>query len=575
MRAVRALVHPDAVMIPCFPLQLRRPLSAGIVLITLLLSQRQVWAQCDPHWVYDIGQPGVDDRVFALTVFDDQLGGGPALYVGGFFLNAGGAPANRIAKWDGSTWSTLGTGMNEAVIALLVWDDGQGGGPALYAGGNFFIAGGQSAGRVAKWNGVSWTPVGTGMNGTVSCFCIYDDGLGGGPALYAGGQFSSAIGVPGTSRIAKWNGSAWSGVGGGTNDQVTKMIVFDDGSGPALWVAGYFSSAGGLPVGHIAKWNGVNWSAAGVLGPTAPEHTHTLAIFDDQSGAGPRLYAAGFFFTADGQTANHVARWNGTNWEPVGGGVAGEVVEFTIFDDRTGGGPALYGSGFFTSAGGNSANSIARWNGSVWTPLGSGLNDQTWAVATFDDGSGRGTSLFAGGFATTAGGQPSSRIAHWVGSGNPSFTQQPEDETVFVGQPITLSAGAIGAIPLSYQWRKDSQDLIDDGRITGATTPTLTIDPTQAGDGGDYDVVVTTTGCGAQSSAIAVRSIIVPGCPGDVNVDGHVNGTDITGFVNCALSGTGCELTDLDDDGLTADLDLADDVSAFATRLVAVDSACL
>jgi hypothetical protein len=125
---------------------------------------------------------------------------------------------------------------------------------------------------------------------------------------------------------------------------------------------------------------------------------------------------------------------------------------------------------------------------------------------------------------TTAGGLPSNRIAQWVGSGNPFFTQQPQGQTVFVGQPITLSGAAIGAIPLSFQWRKDGLDLIDDGRITGATTPTLTIDPTQAGDTGDYEMVVTTSGCGAQASATAVIGIIIPGCPGDVNVNGFVKG---------------------------------------------------
>jgi hypothetical protein len=87
-------------------------------------------------------------------------------------------------------------------------------------------------------------------------------------------------------------------------------------------------------------------------------------------------------------------------------------------------------------------------------------------------------------------------------------------------------------------------------------------------------MVVTTSGCGAQASATAVIGIIIPGCPGDVNVNGFVNGPDIAGFVNCVLNGTGCERTDLDDDGLTADLDLADDVSSFATRLVASDPGC-
>lgn len=89
----------------------------------------------------------MNQGVEALGVFDD--GGGPALYVGGWFTTAGGEPANRIAKWDGSIWSALGAGVGGgAVYALTAFDDGSG--PALYVGGEFLSspAGDKS---LAKW----------------------------------------------------------------------------------------------------------------------------------------------------------------------------------------------------------------------------------------------------------------------------------------------------------------------------------------------------------------------------------------------------------------------------------------
>jgi hypothetical protein len=99
--------------------------------------------------------------VVALTVFDD--GTGPALYAGGAFTSAGGVSANRIAKWNGSAWSALGSGMNARVDALTVFDDGTG--PALYAGGFFTTAGGVSANRIAKWNpGAPGSAARIGMN---------------------------------------------------------------------------------------------------------------------------------------------------------------------------------------------------------------------------------------------------------------------------------------------------------------------------------------------------------------------------------------------------------------------------
>jgi len=68
-------------------------------------------------------------------VHDD--GSGPALYAGGAFLTAGGVAANRIARWDGSSWSPLRggfTGPIDTVQALAVFDQD---GALLCAGGRF------------------------------------------------------------------------------------------------------------------------------------------------------------------------------------------------------------------------------------------------------------------------------------------------------------------------------------------------------------------------------------------------------------------------------------------------------
>ena len=93
-------------------------------------------------------------RFYALSVFDD--GCGPALYGGGLFTTAGGAAANFIAKWNGSSWSSLGSGMNNTVLALSVFDDG--GGPALFGGGLFTTAGGAEANSFAKWGSLDTSP---------------------------------------------------------------------------------------------------------------------------------------------------------------------------------------------------------------------------------------------------------------------------------------------------------------------------------------------------------------------------------------------------------------------------------
>jgi hypothetical protein len=138
----------------------------------------------------------MNSMVHALAVYDD--GSGPALYAGGDFTTAGGVAANRISRWNGSSWAALGSGMNSTVHALAVHDDGSG--PALYAGGRFTTAGGMAANRIAKWNGSSWAPLGGGFNSSVLALTVWDDGSG--PALFAGGDFVTSL--AGDSYLAKW-----------------------------------------------------------------------------------------------------------------------------------------------------------------------------------------------------------------------------------------------------------------------------------------------------------------------------------------------------------------------------------
>ena len=138
-------------------------------------------------------------------------GSGPALYVGGPFITASGMTVNHIARWDGTSWSALGGGMGSTgVFALGMYDDG--GGPTLYAGGSFVLAGGVRANRIASWNGSSWAATGTGIGNTVSALSFYDDGSG--PALYAGGYFLGAGGVA-AKYVAKRDGESWEPLGAG------------------------------------------------------------------------------------------------------------------------------------------------------------------------------------------------------------------------------------------------------------------------------------------------------------------------------------------------------------------------
>jgi hypothetical protein len=345
-----------------------------------------------------------------LLVHDD--GGGSALYGTGGFTSSGGGVTNGLGKWNGTTWSALQTagGFNGTVQALFAYDDGSG--PALYAGGGFTQAGATLASRIAKFDGTSWSPIGSNINinGSVMCFATFDDGTG--TALYAGGFIDPPIAGTTSREIARWDGVSWSSLSTGMNTTVNCLAVFDDGSGPALYAGGLFTTAGGIPASRIAKWNGASWSTLG-SGMDGPPYVqvHALATFDD--GSGPALYAGGYFTSAGGVIGTaYVARWDGAAWSSVGGGMNEAVYALEVFDD--GSGPALYAGGNFTSAGGTAAARIARWNGTTWSAVGAGMNSAVHALEPYDGGFG--PALLAGGLFTVADGSAAIGVARWNGA---------------------------------------------------------------------------------------------------------------------------------------------------------------
>ncbi len=382
---------------------------------------------------------GLDEKILAFALFDD--GSGEALYAGGEFLTANGVLAPGIAKWDGSDWSPLGDGveclgaefpggmlqpgdgedkgifppprgscLDASVIALAVYDDGTG--PALFVGGVFDLAGGVPVANIAKWDGTSWSDVGLGTDDTVESMVVYDDGLG--EDLYIGGEFDFVGGGLLATHIAQWDGTDWSDVGGGTDDDVETLGTFDDGTGEVLIAGGEFNDAGGVAADYIASWDGTTWAPLGV---GVDDEVETMTVFDD--GTGDALFVGGDFLAAGGAPAAFIAKWDGTSWSPLGAGLDDEVNVVYPFD--AGDGTQLYVGGFFTAAGGAPASGIARWDGTTWAPLGLGIDNPfvdfsfyPWAEALmgFDDGSG--LSLYVGGDFITAGGLPSTYFAEWA-----------------------------------------------------------------------------------------------------------------------------------------------------------------
>jgi trimeric autotransporter adhesin len=331
----------------------------------------------DVYWDDQFPLSGTDLRVCAAAV--DASG---RLYIAGDFSVVGTAVAQRVAMWDGTAWSALGSGMNNSVCALAVNGDN------LYAGGAFTTAGDAAANRVAKWDGSSWSSLASGTNATVYALAVNGDDL------FVGGAFTTA-GEVSAPFVAKWSGSSWSSLGPGMNGSVYALAV----TGADLYAGGDFTTAGGNAASLVAKWNGSTWSALGVgIAGTMPT-VRALAV------SGSNLYVGGTFAKAGGTDAANIARWDGSTWSALGGGTAGTVIALVVT------GNDLFVGGSFQSAGGMDARGIARWDGTSWSALGAEMEN----YAIVRGLAAAGGNLYAGGQFTLSGGVGTANIAKWSG----------------------------------------------------------------------------------------------------------------------------------------------------------------
>jgi len=193
--------------------------------------------------------------------------------------------------------------------------------------------------------------------------------------------------------IIKYNGSTWSPVGGGLDTTATIMEVYNG----ELYVCGY--SGQPLKNGNaMVKWNGSAWSGAGSVN-TLSGTVYDMEVYMNE------LIATGPFSNIGGVTASNIARFNGSTWSAMGSGLS-------FYGRRLGTYNAdLIVGGAFANAGGSPASRIAKWNGSSWSALGTGMAaGDVYTVKQYQ------TELYAGGTFSVAGGQNAVYIAKWNGS---------------------------------------------------------------------------------------------------------------------------------------------------------------
>ena len=144
---------------------------------------------------------GLNDAVFALAFAPDGN-----LYIGGEFTNADGANGDYLCYWDGTAFNMVGNDEVAASIGVMpeIWEMKFDNGGNLYIGGSFANIGGNTDfRRLAKWNGTFWSSIGS-LDDAVSSLFI--DKIN---KIYIGGAFTEAGGLSLAEAIAVYRNGSW------------------------------------------------------------------------------------------------------------------------------------------------------------------------------------------------------------------------------------------------------------------------------------------------------------------------------------------------------------------------------
>ncbi|MFI4881487.1 MAG: hypothetical protein ACIAQU_02755, partial [Phycisphaerales bacterium JB064] len=363
-------------------------------------------AQCEPSWDYAIGTPGV-----ASGYVQPIFGWDGNLYAGGSFSGIGGADNTAyVAQWDGSNWSGLGdvgisAGSSNAFLTAFQSFEVDGS-DALIAGG-FFASAGEVADTmsIAAWDGTQWLSMGAQFEFLDAVWAMTTGDLGDGERLYVGGAFDTIAGAP-ANGVAQWDGDSWAAVGTGSPfvGTVFGTVIYDDGTGPALYAGGRFTEIDGQPVPLLARFRDGAWEQveAGLIATSPVGDAGQLAVFDD--GDGPALYVGGrSFFAASSADLADVYKWDGSTWSAVGQDFTGIVTDLFVWDD--GSGPALYMTTSSTALG-----RLARLEGDTWVTVDGGVDGgSAFGLGEFNG------DLYVGGSFATVDGQDAGGIVRRTG----------------------------------------------------------------------------------------------------------------------------------------------------------------
>lgn len=256
---------------------------------------------------------------------------------------------NHLSKWDGETWSSVGTLTADVQQYNSTYDlhvfNGQ-----LFIGG-FFYGFGDNGFGIVRYDGENWHDMQTtnlNIGSDVDVTAIQDFN----GELYVGGGFVCFEDDPfPTFGISRWNGEEWKAVGSGLGfslfGQPASVFIQYDGS---LYIAGNFGSNmfSLTKSQYIVRWDGSDYHQ---LAETEPCCIEDMVVYKNE------LYALARFESSSEIGRTDFAKWDGSKWCSLETIFNGPTYDMEVYNDT------LYVAGAFTKINGVPIRAVAKWTG--------------------------------------------------------------------------------------------------------------------------------------------------------------------------------------------------------------------
>jgi hypothetical protein len=237
------------------------------------------------------------------------------------FSERGGSVYNiSVRRWNGSTWSSLGVLSGSSAPGSLASLPSL----ALDSAGNPTVAweewdGSDTNIYVQRFNGSSWTNVGTGVLSGSSVPSLALDSSGN--PVVAGRKFDGSFN---NIYVQRFNGSSWTNVGTGLSGSSAAgshayepSLALDNAGNPVVAWREWDGSVNNI---YVQRFNGTSWVnvGTGVLSASSAAGSDTYNPSLALDSAGNPVVAWQEWWDTDGNDNILVQRFNGTSWVNVG-----------------------------------------------------------------------------------------------------------------------------------------------------------------------------------------------------------------------------------------------------------------